>query len=422
MNSITQIHLFEDHELGDLEKLFQLFEVLPDEALITGLDDERKNGRNDYPNLVMWRLMLAMFVLQHPTVESLRRELMRNNQLRQACGLYPIYWTDSKGLEQVRLAPSAAAFTRFQARLAQHSEAVETLFFDLVLTLMGALDDFGQTLAIDGKLIQSYAPNDKREKASQGGGRQEKDASYKVKTYRDKVSGRVIKKVTVYGFCVHLICDTTYELPIAFEVTPANQSEVIVAEELIEKVPLTLRERVQYVLADAGYDSTAFILRVEDLLQCTALIDNRHMWGGDETRQYQETDLIYDQSGNVWWVDDQGEAHSLRYRGYDSSSDSLRYSPHYADTPIYRIKRSEDIRIFPKVARTSQKYQRVFRGRSAIERVNGRLDRDFMFENHTIRGLAKMTLHVSMAFIIQLGYALCKVAKQETSHLAAWVA
>jgi len=35
--------------------------------------------------------------------------------------------------------------------------------------------------------------------------------------------------------------------------------------------------------------------------------------------------------------------------------------------------------------------------------MNGRLDRDFMFENHTIGGLEKVTLYVTMACLCTLG-------------------
>ena len=65
---------------------------------------------------------------------------------------------------------------------------------------------------------------------------------------------------------------------------------------------------------------------------------------------------------------------------------------------------------------------RDFTIRSAIERINGRLDRDFMFENHTIRGLEKLILYVSMACLCIFGFAYLKVKKQETEHLSSWVA
>jgi len=43
--------------------------------------------------------------------------------------------------------------------------------------------------------------------------------------------------------------------------------------------------------------------------------------------------------------------------------------------------------------------------------VNGRIDRDYLFEDHRIRGLDKMKLHVTTTFIVMLGKK--KVALQQ---------
>lgn len=136
-------------------------------------------------------------------------------------------------------------------------------------------------------------------------------------------------------------------------------------------------------MADRGYDGQPLIDCIERR-SITALIDNRHMWkDGEKTCQYKETDLIYDEDGNVYYVDDYQKEIPLIYEGYDRSTDSLRYKfhPKYKKQQIFRVKRSKDRRIFPKVARTSYKYKRLYKQRTAVERINGRLDRDFLFEN-----------------------------------------
>jgi len=38
-----------------------------------------------------------------------------------------------------------------------------------------------------------------------------------------------------------------------------------------------------------------------------------------------DTDLIYSYKGTVWHVGEDGERTELRYKGYDKSTDSLRY-------------------------------------------------------------------------------------------------
>ena len=80
---------------------------------------------------------------------------------------------------------------------------------------------------------------------------------------------------------------------------------------------------------------------------------------------------------------------------------------------------SYDERVFLPVARDSTKFARLYKGRTAVERLNGRFDRDFMFEDHCIRGLKKMRLQVSLSLLIMNGMALGKIQHGVTAHLAA---
>ncbi len=72
--------------LGDLERFKLVKEYMPDERLMRHLERERFRGRDDYPVRAMWNSILAAVIYQHPTIESLVREFMRNNQLRRMCG------------------------------------------------------------------------------------------------------------------------------------------------------------------------------------------------------------------------------------------------------------------------------------------------------------------------------------------------
>jgi hypothetical protein len=46
---------------------------------------------------------------------------------------------------------------------------------------------------------------------------------------------------------------------------------------------------------------------------------------------------------------------------------------------------------------------------SALERVNSRLDNMFGFENHTIRGIKKMSFRVTLAYVLMLAFAVAMV-------------
>ena len=86
MSIVAQKQLFswqDVKDIGDLERLLLVLKYLPDEELITLLEKERHNGRDDYPIEPTWNSIIAGVVYQHISVESLRRELQRNGELRQ---------------------------------------------------------------------------------------------------------------------------------------------------------------------------------------------------------------------------------------------------------------------------------------------------------------------------------------------------
>ena len=87
------------------------------------------------------------------------------------------------------------------------------------------------------------------------------------------------------------------------------------------------------------------------------------------------------------------------------------------DHRIFRIKCDEDRRIFTPVARDSKKWKRLYNKRSGIERINGRIDRDYKFEKHTIRGLEKMNMFITVTLLVYLAMAKAKIERGVTEHL-----
>ena len=71
-----------------------------------------------------------------------------------------------------------------------------------------------------------------------------------------------------------------------------------------------------------------------------------------------------------------------------------------------------------KSSKKLKKWKRLYKKRTSIERINGRIDRDYKFERHTIRGLKKMKMFLTLTFIIQLEYAKTKIEKGIEQGLA----
>src|SRR5690625_4923554 len=148
MAIIPQISLFswnDLEELGDLDRLRLVIEYLPDNELMEILEKERRNGRNDYPIRAVWNTILAGVVFEHKSIESLRRELSRNAQLRWLCGL------------EENVTPPAYVYSRLMKKLILHEEKIEEMFQTLVIQIGEVLPDFGKSLAIDSKAISSFA-------------------------------------------------------------------------------------------------------------------------------------------------------------------------------------------------------------------------------------------------------------------------
>lgn len=200
-------------ELGDLERLLLVITALPDEALMKKLERERGNGRNEYPIRAIWNSLLAGIVYQHPSIESLRRELRRNAQLRELCGFDP--WLGERAV------PPAYVYTRFCRKLMVCLDELDSIFVRLVEDASSLLPDLGRVLAIDSKAISSLAKRPNAEKRQDG--RRDTDADFGRKEYRGRREDGTLWQKTViwFGYKLHLLVDATYELPVGFSVTKA---------------------------------------------------------------------------------------------------------------------------------------------------------------------------------------------------------
>ena len=67
------------------------------------------------------------------------------------------------------------------------------------------------------------------------------------------------------------------------------------------------------------------------------------------------------------------------------------------------------------MARGSAKFKRLYKKRTEVERLNGRLDRDYMFNDHFIRGKKKMNMMVTLSFIIMLPIAKGHIKNKQSN-------
>jgi len=87
-----------------------------------------------------------------------------------------------------------------------------------------------------------------------------------------------------------------------------------------------------------------------------------------------------------------------------------------------RIPLTFDRRIFTPIDRASYKWAKEYNKRTAVERVNSRLDVSFGFELHTIRGMAKMKMRCGLALCVMLAMALGRVKENQAKKMRSLVA
>jgi hypothetical protein len=417
-----------------------VFSVIPDEALMRKLEAFRGKGRDEYPVRAVWNSLLAAVVYQHPSVASLRRELLRNGELRDVCGFDPLC-----GAAAV---PPHSAYTRFLKNLFRCVSEIEAIFDELLERLRQVLPELGTHLAADSKAISSAGkPTDKG-----ADGRRDTDGTWGVKRYRGRrTDGTLWERVKRwFGYKMHLVVDATYELPLAFEVTRASVSDTTRLLPMIEGLKGRhewVCERAQYLAADRGYDSEENNRELYDAYGIVPLIDIRHDWKDEDATRALYPDrvdnMVTDEQGSIFCVRrssrDAGQMETIpmAFYGFERDREAVKYrcpAAAYgfacaewgeccrsAYGRIVRVPLDVDRRRFVPVPRSSYKWQRLYRTRTAVERVNSRLDVSFGFERHFIRGMVKMRVRVGMALVVMLAMALGSIELGEQYRMRSLV-
>jgi hypothetical protein len=469
---------------SDLDRFYLVRDHLPDGQLVQYLEVMRGQGRDDYPVVAMWNAVLAGVVFQHPSIEALIRELGRNPALLQACG-FEVLPIRKKPLAQVvrdaltgqmtvrysapeephYAVPDSWNFSRFLANVIELEETLG-LVTGMIATLRGqlmeALPDFGCHLGYDGKAIESHSTG---RVARTTGETSDPEADWgKHETSGvDARTGKPWKKIkSWFGYGVHLMADTQYEIPVAMHLTPASASEQIelrsMLRETFAEAP-ELAERCRDFSADRGLDSAETKALLWDDYRIRPLIDTRELWR--EEKQQPDYDpskpitrplyperadtLVYTEKGSVHCIcPHTGDQRDLAFQGFEADRNTLKYrcpaAAYGLDCKgraqccqagevnpgdygrIVRIGLDDhDRRIFVPTPHGSPSWRRGYHRRSALERINNRIDNSFGFERHFIRGRAKMQTRVGLALAVMMAMALGHVKQGRLGQMRSLV-
>lgn len=386
--------------------------AIPDEKLLAALNRARGKGRNDYPVHVLWRTLAVKIFLRHPTMESCLAELRRNADLRRVIGI-----------ESEDKVPNSWNMSRFMDTLGEEPFRgyVVEIYNTMIQRLGEEVPDLGENLAGDATGLKARrkegeaAEEEKAEGLPQPkGGRKE---------YTDK-EGKVTRVVEWFGFKLHLLVDVKHEVVLAYAITESTASD---AETLPVVLEQAKRNLPQGRIKTLAYDKAADTNQVHELLSregIKAVIENRSLWKEETERMLPGHDgtsnIVYDEAGTVYCYDRVSKPmvrHRMAYIGYEPSRETIKYrcpakhegwecpmseicnaGKKYGKT--VRVPREIDLRRFPAIPRATRKFERLYRGRTAVERVNARLKVFWGVDDGNIAGARRFVAEVGAVMVV----------------------
>lgn len=396
----------------DHAKLMSVLGALPSGRLLRHLANRRKGRRDDRNPLGhLWASFIAMTVYNHGTFRSLRREMLRNRDLRHACF----------GRNDYGDVPSDWAFSRFLKKLSapESLEHLSEMFDEMTDELRTLLPGFGAALAGDSTDVASLS-NGNRDKET--GTASDKDASWRKYEHKfTDADGNTHKSVKKwFGYKLHLLVDATYELPVAFSLTGANVNDAPALEKLLDHHLFMHPEMKPESLAlDGAYDDNDTHKRLWERDILPVIHKNR--------RFRKEPEGIFDMEGVPVC-----SIHSrMVYKGRDG--EFLKYvCPDGADvcckdrceTKVAKLKigKGGDFVNYRALPTHTDKFKREYKKRTSAERVISRLKDGFRLGRMNIMGLAKTAAMVGLSLLCMLGFALAMAREGAIEKIRSYAA
>jgi hypothetical protein len=405
--------------------------AIPDGELLATLNERRHNGCDKYPVSVLWGVLLLSILLRHTSVEACLEELRRNAPLRLLIGI-----------ETEGAVPNGWNLTRFLTVLGEpaHLDLLRDIFAHMVQRLGVAVPDLGRHTAGDSTgLTGRREPNGPRREAEIADGLPQ--ASGGRKEYAD-VDGRVTKVVEWFGYKLHLLVDVTHEVVLSYHITDTKAGDNECIATLVERAQEHLPEgRIETLAYDKAADDTKVHEWLHDA-EIKPLIQNRACWPKDGEQEKViggrvPLHGVHDEAGTVYCYDTVSPTpvrRAMSYAGHEKSRGTLKYrcpaqvegfacasaskcnaGKSYGLT--VRVPQEIDRRRFPSIPRATPQFERLYKGRTSVERVNDRLKVWWGLDDGNVVGARRFCAHVGAVLIVHLAFAtlLAKAQRHEGS-------
>jgi hypothetical protein len=413
--------LFAWDELEDspsLRTLKRLLAALPDAALLEGLRQWRGRGRDDYPVHVLWGVVILTIALRHHTIEACLDELRRNAELRRLIGI-----------PSERRVPKKWNISRFLDVLGQepHRGQLRVVFDTMAQRLGRAVPDLGRDVAGDATSLNArHKQQDSAAAAERAEGLPQPSGGRKEYTNDD---GTVSKVLEWFGYKLHLLVDVKHEVSLAYHITDTKAGDGETLPTILQQAQANLPPaRIKTLAYDKAADSND-VHAVLDQAGIKPLIQNRSLWKEESEKMLPGHDgnsnVVYDESGTLYCYDRVSQPmvrHPMAYTGYEHERGTLKYrcpalhegwscpsqAVCNAGRPFgmsVRVKRDIDLRRFPPIPRATKQFERLYKGRTAVERVNGRLKIFWGADDGNIRGARRFHAFVGCVMAVHLAFA-----------------
>lgn len=398
----------------------QFLKALPDGPLLESLRAWRGKGRNDYPVATLWGVVVLTILLRHATIESCLGELRRNAQLRQLIGI-----------ESEASVPKKWNMTRFMEVLGTepHLGMLHGIFDAMVQSLSAVVKDLGHNVAGDssGLSCRPQAHRNKHGLPEPSGGK---------KQYCDE-QGNVVKVHEWFGYKFHLLVDVKHELALSYRITSTSRGDGEELPALLKQARKNLADDLENQprksrIKTLAYDKAADDEGTHEMLDeagIKPLIENRSLWKENFERMLGGHDgssnVVYDEAGTIFCYDKLSNPpvrHKMAYIGQELSRGTLKYrcpamhegwkcpsQKRCNDGLRYgkcvRVKREQDLRRFPPIPRATKQFEQRYKGRTAVERVNGRIKVFWGADDGNITGACRFHALLGVVMVVHAGLA-----------------
>jgi hypothetical protein len=219
-----------------------------------------------------------------------------------------------------------------------------------------------------------------------------------------------------------------HEVALAYHITDTKAGDNERIEALVDQARANLPpDRIMTLAYDKAADDGAvhqFLHRegIKPLIQNRnfQLEEPEKVLGGSTP-----LNIVYDQAGTVYCYDRVSPdpiRHPMSYIGHERDRGTLKYrcpARHEGwDCPsdarcngertyglTVRVKQEIDLRRFPSIPRATKRFGRLYKGRTAVERVNGRLKVFWGIDDGQVYGSRRFHGHVGAVMVVHLAFA-----------------